>query len=161
MLPTPLLPHSHRPAQSEDPAAAFVRVEIVPGGPPGVRIVVEVAAADVELVFGIIVRSARGRAAKLRSPRFLLDAGTHEVVADLEAVVAAGRCTLEVGALVGRPRQPIHWPSLLDIELPAEGAAHTAWSVGEPRASEVVEPAAVAAHEPAQAHHEQDPREDA
>jgi ABC-type polysaccharide/polyol phosphate transport system ATPase subunit len=161
VLPTPLLPRPRRPAQGEDPAAVFVRVEIAPGGPPSIRMVVDVGAADVELVFGIIVRSVRGRAAKLRSPRFLLDAGTHEVVAELGAVTAPGRCTIEVAAVVGRPREPISWPSLLDVELPAEGAVRTAWSVGELRGSEVVEPAAVAAHEPAQAHHEQDPRENA
>ncbi len=155
--PMPARPH----AQSAGSAAVLVRVEPAPGDPPSIRMVVDVAAANVELVFGFILRPSAGRGAKLRSPRLLLDAGVHEVVADLGAVAAAGHCTIQVGVLVGPRHERILWPALLDIELPAVGAAHTAWSVNELDASEMIEPAAVAAHEAAQAQHEQEPREDA
>jgi len=134
--------------------------------PASIRIVVDVGVPRVEVAFGFIFRPRESRASKLRSARYVLNAGCFEVVAYLEALAGAeGPCSLHVGAVAGPEGQEraIMWPSPIEVDLGGglSGGPHTAWRVDPLERSEMIQALAVAAHEAPEAQHEHEQRQDA
>jgi ABC-type polysaccharide/polyol phosphate transport system ATPase subunit len=134
--------------------------------PASIRVVVDVGVPRVEVVFGFIFRPRESRGSKLRSARYVLNAGCFEVVAYLGALSGAeGQCSLHVGALAGPEGQEraIMWPSPIEVDLGdgLSGGPHTAWRVDPLERSEMVQALAVAPHEAPEAEHEHEQRQDA
>ena len=146
------------PPEGSDPVALIGADLRLDDGPACLRIVVDVLSPKVELVLGFIVRPSAGAAAKVRSARYVLVAGRHEVFAYLGGLGAiTGRCRVEIGALAGPQgeERAIMWPAPLECEFGngETDAPHTAWRIERPKL-QMVQQRAVAAREAPKSEHE-------